>query len=214
MGVWWLRSYKLFLMDSQTVFLLFAFLLLPTSSIREVTNSFHQFQINPSTTNEVWVELPPFTAALVEYTIDLTFRIDTLALMEFKLLTFDNAGFTLNGNTLGVVSFPTTCTLSSSFEANRWTQVTLAVTSSRIEYYLNQVRQFYSSTGYPTANLNPLSLLMRPAGSSTPSKITLSNLKVFNNDWSVLKFYKLINYYLPQMTDLRRVYYIYHIQFI
>ena len=58
-----------------------------------------------------------------------------------------------------------------------------------------------------------MALIARPAGSSTPSKITLSNLKIAKYNQLLLEFDKQLNYYAPEMSDFYRRKYLYHLTF-
>ena len=58
-----------------------------------------------------------------------------------------------------------------------------------------------------------MALIARPAGSSTPSKITLSNMKIIKIFHSILESNNHLNYYAPDMRENFRKQYVYHLTF-
>ena len=69
------------------------------------------------------------------------------------------------------------------------------------------------NSGIPDASLNPLALLVRPASSTTPSKITITNLKVIDLKYGHLEPTMYLNYYIPSMAESKRLKFLYGVSF-
>ena len=133
------------------------------------------------------------------------------------MISFDTAGFNIDGILINALNFPTqVCLLTSNFAPNQWTHLTLGVSDSptkTIEYMLDGVSICDANTGFPGSTLNPMAFIIRPAGSTTPSKITLSHLKISKTPQAYMFLNNLLNYYSPLMHDTQHIDYLFHIPF-
>ena len=155
----------------------FVSLLLVADAMRKRVWPFVSFDISGS--NPVELSLIPVEASGSSITVDLTFRLDSTSGNNFYLLQFDSAGVKQDGLTLEPASFPSACALSSSFEANKWYQISVSATAgSEIKYALDLATQCTALSGWPSSSLEPLKLFFRDTGTAAPAKITVANLKI------------------------------------
>ena len=69
--------------------------------------------------------------------------------------------------------------MTSSFAANKWYQVSLSVTAALdLKYALDLTILCSDTSGLPGATLDALKLFSRASAQSSPSKITVSNLRL------------------------------------
>ncbi len=113
------------------------------------------FKLTGQSTQDVGVYLPPIAGGSAPFTLDLSFKVDSIHGRSFRMMEFDIAGIAQSSNTLSPVSFPFACDLTTSFAAGVWHQVSISVTGAgNFKYALNLATVCWTSSLLPSASLN------------------------------------------------------------